>query len=474
MARPKGVVQARNENKYKLPDGVILKPGQDCNYRKSTKLIFIDNEHGEFETTFKAIIDAGASTHYKAVNSRRGKTNIEKYGSASLHSNEGIRNKFKKTMIEKYGTENALENPELAQKSRDTLKANYGVETPMESPVIRERIKVNNIIKYGVDNLAKVQAKKFDINGISLKAYCKERDVPSSMAYRMVHNYSLESAVKWVDNYKESSSCLETEFKLLYPEAIRFETVPAGVKHFRPDFQINDKLFIDIDGLEYHSELHKKEKEYHQRKREQFNNAGLTILQFRQDELLKTPNIIKSIINAKSNKLSNKLYGRQLEIKVISLKEANEFYERTHLMGKCAGAKSLALVKDNKIYSCISYKRCKDNGIDIARFSNELEYSIVGGLSKFISYIEKNEKPVYIQSFVDLRYGNGNSLLIIGFSYKKTHLSFKWTDGYNTFNRMHCTANMDERRLTEQEQARDMKLFKIYDAGQALFIKLFQ
>ena len=40
--RIKGSKQKRNESKYRLPDGVILKPGQPSNYIQTTPLQFID------------------------------------------------------------------------------------------------------------------------------------------------------------------------------------------------------------------------------------------------------------------------------------------------------------------------------------------------------------------------------------------------------------------------------------------------
>ena len=74
-------------------------------------------------------------------------------------------------------------------------------------------------------------------------------------------------------------------------------------------------------------------------------------------------------------------------------------------------------------------------------------------------------------SFVDLRYGNGSSLLKAGFELKGITLGWKWTDFKSTYNRLRCRANMDDRKLTEKEHANELGLYKIYDAGQAKFIK---
>ena len=76
-------------------------------------------------------------------------------------------------------------------------------------------------------------------------------------------------------------------------------------------------------------------------------------------------------------------------------------------------------------------------------------------------------------SWVDLRYGNGDSLKKVGFKIEKETLGWKWTDLHNTYNRLKCRANMDERCLTQAEHASELGWVKIYDAGQRLYAKNF-
>lgn len=66
---------------------------------------------------------------------------------------------------------------------------------------------------------------------------------------------------------------------------------------------------------------------------------------------------------------------------------------------------------------------------------------------------------------------NGNHLSNYGFKLEKTTLGWKWTNGSRTFNRLSCRANMDSRKMSEREHAEELKLYKIYDAGQAKFVK---
>jgi len=62
-------------------------------------------------------------------------------------------------------------------------------------------------------------------------------------------------------------------------------------------------------------------------------------------------------------------------------------------------------------------------------------------------------------------------LLNKGFEETREALGWKWTDGTNTFNRLKCRANMDKRGLRQAEHAKELGWYKIYDAGQRLYVK---
>jgi len=80
-------------------------------------------------------------------------------------------------------------------------------------------------------------------------------------------------------------------------------------------------------------------------------------------------------------------------------------------------------------------------------------------------------KPKFIIYEVDLRYGDGKSILSLGFALANTTQGFSWTDYRNRFNRRQCRANMDIRKMTEKDHSQELGWYKIYDAGQAKFIK---
>jgi hypothetical protein len=157
-------------------------------------------------------------------------------------------------------------------------------------------------------------------------------------------------------------------------------------------------------------------------------------------------------------------YGaRKLEIsKEDDVQIIKNFFEQNHLMGYSPGGRTYVLKKHDEILAGIQVKWKKKNFLlDVSRFCTKNGVSVPGAWSRLLKYIEKHENPKEIQTFIDLRYGDGSYLSSLGFSKKTEHLSFKWTDGVNCFHRMTFPGN----------SGYDVGLVKIWDCGQAKWVK---
>lgn len=463
--RPPGSKQQRDQSKYWLPEGLTLKLNQTDGYNKVTPLIFIDPIYGEFTSTFYALQGAKKTLHPEAKRLRMIETNTS--------NSQKSRKKAQDTMFRKYGVYNALQSPQFLKASRSKLKEKYGdhVTSPFSVGEIRAKSKETLMKNHGVTNAAKTTQTRILPNGKNVKEYCREKDVSPCMAYKLFWNYGPQVAQDWIDDHKLKVSGLETATKKLVPELTRFEMCPPGVKNFKPDFTLNG-VYIDVDGLEYHSETYKDENAYHLRKRETFEAAGHKLLQFRQDEILLKPDIVKSMIKVKTGTVTTTIGASRLEFVVLSKKEADVFLNRTHLMGSSNGVSCFGLKTKDGILKSVMTIKIKSKEMEIVRFSSELETIVNGGLSRLLSNIQLKYAGLFnkIIYFVDLRYGSGDGVSQLGFTRVSTTLGWKWTDTFHTFNRLHCRANMDERKLTEKEHAKEMKLVKIYDAGQAKYV----
>ena len=233
---------------------------------------------------------------------------------------------------------------------------------------------------------------------------------------------------------------------------------------YKPDFQLSNKLYLNTDGLYWHSELI-KEIDYHFKLREAFELENKRILQFYEDEIYNKWSIIESIINNSIGN-SNKIFARKCEIKQVVPSIANNFYNQNHLMGHFASAKHYGLYLDQELVSIISIRNLGEF-IEISRFCNKLNISVIGGFQKLLSYVIKLYQPKQIISYCDLRYATGNSYIKAGFKLEHVTQGWCWTDKYKRYNRLYCKAGNGK---TERENAQVQGLVKLYDAGQAKYV----
>lgn len=273
----------------------------------------------------------------------------------------------------------------------------------------------------------------------------------------------LEYLPQWKHN---TATSLEKKINLSIDLSF-FNRKPIENINYKPDFKIGENTYLNVDGLYWHCEVH-KDKHHHFIMRQEYEKYGLRLLQFREDEVNEKIDIIKSIINNIKG-LSTKIYARNTEIKVVNQKEANFFLNKNHIMGLMK-AKHMGLFYENKLILLASYKM-HGNVLKIERFCSELNHTIIGGFSKILNHLEKTLKPKQIHYWVDLRYGTGKHLLEKGFIFSHETLGWKWTDLHKTYNRRLCRANMDNRKLKEREYSNELGWYKIYDAGQRLYVK---
>ena len=227
------------------------------------------------------------------------------------------------------------------------------------------------------------------------------------------------------------------------------------------------KLAIEFNGLYWHSTSVNKNPKYHMLKRIYCHKEKIELIQIFENEWINTPEIIKSIIKSKLFKSKNKIYARKLKIGFPNKKESSCFLRENHIKGESIGSSFVGLYDKNKLLFLIGYKM---NGTELylSRVCTQINLIVVGGLSKLLHFLIKENQPKTIKSYTDHRYFNGNSLASLGFTRKSTFLSWMWTNYKETFNRQFCMAT---KLLTEKEHAKELGLVKIYDAGQSLWIK---
>jgi len=432
-------------------DDILLVEGGYISWKKNAK--FFDLIIQEEFSAIPHNVYKQKSTHPHRAKEKRQKTNLDVYGNiCSLHGKEQ-KEKTQKTWEEKYGT-----NPAKTEK-------------------VKAKIKDILLKKYGVENIGQLRKKTVSETGGLVEDWWKEQPDPKPSSYasfgtmylfgKQQSSFSLQELESFLNSYRDYKNKLEIATELL----LEVKHYNKAVNGYRPDFKISESLFVNCDGLFWHS-IKQKSKDYHFLLRKKFEESNLSILQFREDEIFNKQDIVRSIVKNKLGQISDKFFARKSRVNYINQKEASLFLNRNHLMGSIR-AKHLALLNNNgEIISLLSYKKFPGkNKVVVERFCSLINFVVPGAFGKLLKALEEAYPDMSIEYWVDLRYGTGKHLTNFGFDEIKDTLGWKWTDGKSTFNRRACRANMDDRKLSEKEHAEELGWYRIYDAGQRLFIK---
>lgn len=415
---------------------------------------------------------------------RAKQTSVERYGVENYTQTQECKEKMKQTNLKKYGVEYYSKSKERKERVRKTNLEKFGCENPFQADFIKEKIKKKNLEVYGVEHTSqsertrqtKIEKNQMSVlsTGLSIATLCKQNEIPHTNGLKVYKTYGEEVFLEYVDKYEKNIFSTELAIidilKDVFPKIAKYDKVPQEFKsRKRPDFRLelnNRILYLNIDGLYAHSAPAQKDNKYHFKLRESFEKNNSRIMQFREDELRK-PEMIKSIV-CNYFGLSTKIDAGKCEIKTVSSNASREFFDKNHLMGS-SSAPTFGLYYENQLVCAITIKRKKD-GLDVVRFCEALSIQVVGGLSRLLEYVKEIYKPNFIRSSVDLRYADGSSYEELNFKLESISLGWSWTNYKNTFNRLKCKANMDDRKLSQEDYTKELGWTKIYDAGQAKYL----
>lgn len=281
-----------------------------------------------------------------------------------IHTKEETQDLFNKTCLKKYGVKNPRQNKEINDK------------------IIAKRTE-----KY----LQKLNQKLQDAECEMLEPFTRVQDkngkyIFYSMRHKCGHVFKtdLRRDIKCPKCYYVNRfSNFEIKYKdFLIANNIRIECNKKFGKFeldiYCPDYNIG----FEFNGSYWHS-VDKKGKFYHREKTEYFLQLGIPIYHFwdYQDE-----NIIKSIMMSKLGLSKMRYFARDLCIKTPNLQEEIDFLNQNHLEGYTKSCFKLGLyTSDNQLVSLITFRSNKGE-LELCRFVNLINTSIVGGFSKLFKH----------------------------------------------------------------------------------------
>ena len=187
------------------------------------------------------------------------------------------------------------------------------------------------------------------------------------------------------------------------------------IKPYELDMWLPDVLVgVEYHGLYWHCER-LKGKNFHRAKLAAANNAGISLLQFFEDEWARKPDIIKSMLLAKIGKSPNRLFARRCSVVSMSYSEGRNFFRENHLQGADSSSAYLGLSYDGSIVACASFTISR-TAAKLQRFACLLYHSIPGAFSKlFSAFLKAYNNVNRVETYANLRYSNGGVYKACGF-----------------------------------------------------------
>lgn len=278
---------------------------------------------------------------------------------------------------------------------------------------------------------------------------------------------------------KNPTTKIELSVRGWYPEAEYSNRTILKGKELDVYFP-NDKVAVELNGRYWHSESNGKGINYHYNKTSDCAKQGITLLQFWENEVEDTPEIVKSMIDSRLGKC-NRIFAKDCSIIEVPSGVARDFLNNNHLQGFRQSTFRLGLWYKNSLVSMMTFSvpRFTDKyQFELVRFCSVIGSTIVGGASKLFKHFIKNFNPASVVTYANLRYSNGNVYEKIGFRLDhQSPPSYFYTDSNVNISRYEAQKHklpklLGERfneGLTESENMVNCGYHKVYDCGNKVF-----
>lgn len=174
---------------------------------------------------------------------------------------------------------------------------------------------------------------------------------------------------------------------------------PLEIDLFFPE----QNLAVEFNGLYWHSEARKSDRNYHYNKFLKCQENGIQLLQIWEDDWNRNPELILDLISYKLNlKTLTKVSARKTEVRTVqSVSLVRDFLEKYHIQGFASGSQYLGLFLGEELVSVAVFTETKKGNkiYNLIRFASK--YSVVGGFTKLISYFSKTFLVEEIFTFSD-------------------------------------------------------------------------
>ena len=462
---------------------------------------------------------SGISSHvYENAKS----TNLKRYGKENPGQVSEFIEKRQDSMERIYGVRHAMQSKEILNRRHQTYLNKYGVDHSSQSEFVKEKQRQTMLSRYGYDNYFRSRTNlensmtdpsKLD-NWLSFKddpvafidsnfdtapniyQLCESLGVTDTRIYDILIDNNAQSKIKHYSSQMESElvdylHSVDPSMRIIRND--RKLIPPYELDIYLPDYN----LAIECNpAITHNSSISDqfggdpKPRNYHKMKTDMCEKAGIQLFHIFGWEWRIKKSILCSMIR---NLLgySHKIYGRNTYVDVPSYEETVKFLNENHRQGYAPYSYTICLkLKDShEIVSLMTFGKLRvsqgrksddENSIELVRFCNKLNASVIGGASKLFKWFIDNNSETYskIVSFSDRSHTCGNLYPTLGF--KQISISdpgYCWVNRSNEtmYSRVQCQKrnlrklfnddSIDIENKTEREIMIEHGFVQVYDSG---------
>lgn len=393
-----------------------------------------------------------------------------------------------RTNIQKYGYKYNFQSPEFVQQAKKTKLQKYGTLAP-------NRTTSNPFEITGIDSVpSKYFRKKVGddtynklldpewlttehiINQKSINQIACELGINASTLGRYYQQATNQTPVFHAKSQPEKEICsfVQDELGMSCVQNDRTHIAPLEI-----DILVNENIAIEFCGCYWHNSSNKP-KYYHLGKVRKIEQAGLKPFFIWEYLWNNKPEIYKSMIRVRCG-MATRMFARNTYIKEMASKEANRFFQQTHLYGPvknmnfCLG---LYDINTDELLSVMGFgvpRFAKKYEWELIRFSTKLDTVVVGGMSKLFSHFQRIKSPLSVVSYCKKEYSTANSYQQVGFdiTHETSPYYFYINKNGDILSRYACyksnlpklLGNNYDDSLTEFDNMKNAGYHQIFDCG---------
>lgn len=425
---------------------------------------------------------------------------------------EEVASKRSATMLERYGVEHYTTHSQFNDKRTETNRQRYGKDWATQTTDVQNKIALTNIERYGhpvytqTDDYKKKHTATLTKLGVASTSQL--RISPESLALlndkewltnqHHVEKNTITSIAHSlnVDTTTVVNRCVKLGIELKrftgsqgqkdiadYLRSIGVDNIVENdrsiINRHELDIYIPSlKLAVEYCGLYWHSpDCHARmTRTTHKEKLDMCAKVGIRLITIFEDEWLESQSIVKRMLSNACRKTTDvKINARQCNIRDVPTQQAANFLSDHHIQGDGDGNIKVGLFNgDDLVAVCKLIKRA--DRLVLNRYATSA--AVRGGFTKLLTHVRQQYPSLPIETFADLRWGNGNLYGLSGFRVDKyIPPDYQYVKGNRRYHKFNFRKNrlqklLDDYNPTETEVTNCLRhgMFRVWDCGKIKFV----